>query len=140
MMEEKAGAIATQRTKTTTLFMYRPSIVAISIFFAHSARQDRRDGRRLAPKKYEDAVPKHDLTRFEVSLYIELAALRKVVRATRLCGELNFFFRKVVERLRPTFEMLYFCKQAKTPSTESPRLYTQFSGALIIKTECLAAS
>ena len=76
--------------KTTNLFMYRPSRVETSTSFAHCARQDRRDDKRLAPMKYEDAVPKHDLTRFEVSLYIELAAIRKVVRAIRLLGKCFF--------------------------------------------------
>ena len=85
-------------SKTTTLFMYRPSRVTTSSSFAHCATQDCRDDKRLAPMKYEDAVPKHDLTRFEVSLYIELGALRKVLRATWLSGKLKFFFRRVVSK------------------------------------------
>ena len=60
------------------------------MWFLASARQVRGEDKRLALIKYEDAVPKHDLTRFDVLLYIELATLTKVVRAIWLLVDWSF--------------------------------------------------
>ena len=78
-------------------------ICAIHMWFLASARQVRGDDKRLAPIKYEDAVPKHDLTRFDVSLYIELATVTKVVRANWPSGKLKLLSKRVVGHrpLRP---------------------------------------